>query len=135
MGVSVRAPTKKHMEGILVVDDERSNLDLIKHLLEEEGIKVQCAECGEEAIRMMKEKAFLLMITDLNMPGINGLELARKARIIAPHMPIIMNSGEMSPHIEHLAVAAGVTMVLAKPFRATEMLELVGKVAGAKGRP
>lgn len=123
------------MEGILVVDDDRINLDLIKHLLEQEGIKVQCAECGEEAIRKMKERAFLLMITDLNMPGINGFELAREARIIAPNMPIIMSTGEMSPQIEHLAVEAGIAMVLAKPFRANEMLDLVGKVAGDKGRP
>lgn len=123
------------MEGILVVDDDRINLVLLKHLLEQEGLKVQCAECGEEAIRKMKEREFLLMITDLNMPGINGLELAREARIIAPNMPIIMSSGEMSPQIEHLAVEAGIAMVLAKPFLATEMLELVGKVAGDKGRP
>lgn len=123
------------MEDILVVDDDRINLVLIKHLLEQEGIKVQCAECGEEAISKMKERAFLLMITDLNMPGINGLELAREARIIAPNMPIIMSSGEMSPQIEHLAVEAGITMVLAKPFLATEMLELVGKISGDKRTP
>lgn len=118
------------MEGILVVDDDRNSLYFVKHLLENEGIKVQCAECGEEALLKIKERPFLLMITDLNMPGIDGFELSRKAREIAPHMPIIMNTGDTSPQIPHLAVEAGITMVLVKPFHLQEMLKMVEKVVG-----
>lgn len=120
------------MESILVVDDDRDNLELLKHLLESEGMNVHCATCGEEALRRIKQKSFLLMITDLNMPGLDGFELARKAREMAPHMPIVMNTGDMAPETPRLAMEAGITRVLAKPFHLKEILEIVRKIAGKR---
>jgi response regulator receiver domain-containing protein len=78
------------MQEILVVDDDRQNLGLVRHLLENEQMTVQCATSGEEALRKLEKNTFDLMITDLNMPGLDGFELARKAAVIAPHMPIVV---------------------------------------------
>ncbi|MFZ3209499.1 MAG: response regulator [Geobacteraceae bacterium] len=118
------------MKNILIVDYDRDILKLLKHLLEGKGMNVHCAACGEEALRRMKQNSFILMIADLNMPGMDGFELARKAREIAPRMPIVMNTGDMSPETPRLALEAGITRVLTKPFHPKEMLDIVKKVVG-----
>jgi CheY-like chemotaxis protein len=78
----------------------------------------------------LAKKAFQLMITDYNMPGLNGLELAPKALAIAPNMPIIMCTGAISAEIPRLAEAAGITSVLGKPFSPGKMLRLIKSVTG-----
>ena len=114
----------------LVVDDDQYMLSIVKQILECEGIKAYCVASGEEALWKIKEEPFLLMITDLNMPGMNGLELAQKARQIAPHMPIIMSTGNISPGISCLAKEIGIMEVLAKPFHPDKFLEIVKDVMG-----
>ena len=118
------------MQEILVVDDDRQNLGLVRHLLENEQITVQCATSGEEALRKLKKNTFDLMITDLNMPGLDGFELARKASVIAPLMPIVMFTGDMSPDVLSEAKGAGIITVLAKPFHPNAMLEAIRSVVG-----
>jgi DNA-binding NtrC family response regulator len=118
------------MEDIMVVDDDLQYLDLVRQVLECEGIKAYCVTSGEEALLKLKEKTFLLMITDLNMPGTNGIELSREARVIAPHMTIIMSTGDYVPKISQLAKEVGIVKILAKPFNPNEMLEIVKDVVG-----
>lgn len=118
------------MLDILVVDDDRDNLGLIKHILELEGVEVHCASSGEEALPKITERTFSLMITDLNMPGMNGLELSRKALEISPQMPIIMISGDISPEITRLAMEIGISKILAKPFHPNRMLATIRGVDG-----
>lgn len=113
---------------ILVVDDEPENLELIRHLLENERITFHCVASGEQAIGKIEQGTFLLMITDLNMPGQNGLDLAKTAREIAPDMPIIMITGSILPELYTLAAEAGIAKVLAKPFHPNQMLETVREV-------
>jgi two-component system, cell cycle response regulator CpdR len=120
------------MEDILVVDDDRIMLGLVKRILEREGIVVHCVASGEEALEQIKEKTFSLMITDLNMPGLNGLELARRGLKIAPQMPIIMDTGGISPKITRQAKEIGISKVLAKPFLAKELLETIREVMGKR---
>lgn len=74
------------------------------------------------------------MITDLNMPGMDGLELVRKARETASQMPIIMFTGAMTPELPQLALETGVTKVLAKPFKPDEMLKTVRSVIEKRGK-
>lgn len=113
--------------GVLVVDDDQLILDVAASFFESAGMEVHCASNGAEALRNLRERAFLMMVTDLNMPGMNGLELAGKVREIAPHMPIVMGTGDMSPEISRLAREAGIARVLAKPFDFEEILAMVGK--------
>jgi two-component system cell cycle response regulator CpdR len=116
------------MEDILVVDDDSIMLEMFKRILEREGIGVHCVASGKEALEQIKEKNFSLMITDLNMPGLDGLELARKGLEIAPQMSIIMDTGGISPKIICLAKEIGISKVLAKPFLVSEMLETIREV-------
>jgi len=80
----------------------------------------------------MRDKSFSMMITDYNMPGLNGLELARKGLKLAPLMPIIMDTGENSAHITTLAKEIGISKVLAKPFRPGELISSIRDVMGAQ---
>ena len=121
------------MEDILVVDDDRLILELVKRILEREGIVAHCVESGEEALEKMKERTFSLMITDLNMPGLDGLELSRIGLGIAPQMPIIMDTGSNSPKITRLAKEIGISKVLTKPFLPNVLLETIRDVMGKRG--
>ena len=121
------------MEDILVVDDNRIMLELLKRILEREGFVAHCVESGEEALERIKERAFCLMITDFNMPGLDGLELARKGLEIAPQMPIIMDTGGISPEITRLAKEIGIAKVMSKPFLPTELMKTIRDVMGTGG--
>jgi DNA-binding NtrC family response regulator len=116
------------MKDILVVDDDRIVLELVKRVLGREGFVAHCAESGEEALEQIRERTFSLMITDYNMPGLNGLELARKGLEIAPRMPIIMDTGVISPNLVRLAKEIGISRVLPKPFLVAELMETVRDV-------
>src|SRR6266568_4604790 len=113
------------MTEILLVDDNQDFLGLVKNLLEQEGMTVRCAESGEEALSELRENTFHLMITDLNLPGLDGFALSRKALEIAPCMPIIMATGDIYPGISRMAKEAGIANVLFKPFHPSEMLYAV----------
>ncbi|SNB45534.1 response regulator [Geobacter sp. DSM 9736] len=116
------------MKNILVVDDNEDCLSLVKILLESEGMTAECAESGEDALRELSAKAFHLMVTDLNLPGIDGFAIVQQAMEIAPGMPIIMMTGETSPDITRLAVELGIVKVIFKPFTSHEMVTTIRDV-------
>ncbi len=120
------------MKDILVVDDDLKMLELVKRILEREGLVAHCVTSGEEALEKIRERTFSLMITDFNMPGLNGLELSRKGLEIAPQMPIIMDTGGISPKITRQAMEIGISKVLTKPFRPDELLETMRDVMGIR---
>ena len=113
------------MKCILVVDDDPDYLRLFRNFLVQEGFSVQCATSGEEALSILKDSSIHLMITDLNMPKMNGIELAKKALILLPFMPIILHSGSISPELPLLAEVVGISRVLAKPVNPCAMLEAI----------
>jgi len=120
------------MKNILVVDDDRVMLEVLKRVLEREGFVAHCATSGEEALEQIRERSFSLMITDFNMPGLNGLELARKGLELAPLMPIIMDTGGISPKITRLAQEIGIAKVLSKPFLLPELMKTIRDVMGIR---
>lgn len=111
---------------VLVVDDDHMVLALAKIFFESEELEVDCAANGEEALRKIQERPFFMMITDFNMPGMDGLELAAKVRGIAPLMPIFMTSGNASPEIRRLAEEIGIAKVFDKPFCFETILMAMG---------
>ncbi|HEY6873914.1 MAG TPA: response regulator [Geobacteraceae bacterium] len=116
---------------LLYVDDDRTVLMLATIFFAHEGMTVHCAANGEEALEKLRERTFPLMLTDFNMPGMDGLELAGRAREMAPHMPIFMITGDISPEIVRLAGEAGIARVFAKPFDLEEMVAMVEKIVKA----
>lgn len=110
---------------ILVVDDDSDVLEMADCFFKEAGVDVHCAENGAVALEKIQVKHFTVMLTDFNMPGMNGLELAEKVRTIAPATRIILTTGQPSQELSDLAAKAGIATVLAKPVQLEALLFLV----------
>ena len=110
---------------LLVVDDDRIYLDMVKELFEYAGLKVLCADSGEEALEMIKEKPFGLIFTDFDMPRMNGIELAVRIREMAPDARIRMITSDPSPEITTLAMTAGISRVTSKPYELKHILDII----------
>ena len=97
-------------ETILVVDDEEDILELVRHHLKREGYEVLCADSGEKALMSTRNNPVDLIMLDLMLPGIDGLEVARKLKNDpqAKHIPILMMSakGEESDVVTGLELGA-----------------------------
>jgi DNA-binding NtrC family response regulator len=108
---------------ILIVDDDAPYLLLVKCILDLEGVKGHYAKSGEEAIGILKENRCTLMITDLNMSGINGLTLSIMAKKLYPDIVIVMITGEI--HLgAALAAKAGISKVIYKPCSVEQVREI-----------
>ena len=108
---------------IIVVDDDHDVLFFVKAVLNRGGFTVSCAENGEQALELLAQGDYQLMLTDLNMPGMDGVELARRARALQPELMVIMGTGQISPEVRQRAAAAGISAVFGKPFTYDKMLK------------
>ncbi|MFA5516618.1 MAG: response regulator [Desulfuromonadales bacterium] len=110
--------------GILIVDDETTILKITISVFTVAGLQVYWAENGEDALRLLAGWPLRLLITDWHMPGLNGLELAEKARILKPDLRIVLTTAGDPPSPTQLK-AAGISCVLRKPFRMKALLDLL----------
>ena len=78
------------MQRLLIVDDEQSMRELLEHVLAREGYHVETAENGRVALERMKEYAFDLVISDIQMPDMTGIELLEQVRATSPETVVIM---------------------------------------------
>ncbi len=112
------------IEKVLVVDDEPLVRKFVEETLKRKGIDVKTASCGKEAIHLLKEQAFDLVLTDMKMPDITGLEVLKKVKEISPStlVAIITAYGSIENAVE--AMRLGAFTYLVKPFTAdcVEML-------------
>ena len=115
------------MSSILVVEDEEHFRDIIKQVLELEGHHVSLAGSGEEAVKLCQGLTFDLVITDLVMPGMNGLDLTSFLRRFHPNLPVLVFSGASEALLEE-AAARGAVLTLRKPFTAEELLAMVDRI-------
>jgi CheY-like chemotaxis protein len=116
------------MKHILVIDDEDGIRRALRTLLERVGYRVREARSGLDALRLWHEEESDLVITDIHMPGMDGLDTIRKLHALSPHLPVIAvsGSGEMaSRDLLNDAGLSGPIRTLDKPFKLTEMLECV----------
>jgi two-component system response regulator PilR (NtrC family) len=106
---------------ILVVDDESSILDFLSIMLNREGYAVTCAQSAAEALRLFKVERFDLLITDISMPDMNGIELMEKIQQIRVGMPVIVMTAHGSTESAVEAMKMGAADYLTKPFKIDEM--------------
>jgi two-component system, NtrC family, response regulator AtoC len=114
-------------ERILIVDDEENLVALFRRILQKEGYDVQCAFSGEEALDKLETEWFDLVITDLRMPGMDGLELLSKGKAVNPAMPFIMLTAFGTVHSAVAAMKEGPYDYLVKPVDNEEFTLVVKK--------
>jgi CheY-like chemotaxis protein len=115
---------------VLIVDDDPSVRALIRRLVEREGHGAVVAETGRVALDVLATGGFDLVVTDINMPDVDGIELILAIRDMGLTMPIIAISGGGRINADSLledAKAFGAVEVLAKPFHLAEAREVIAR--------
>jgi DNA-binding NtrC family response regulator len=115
----------ENMPHILLIDDEQIALSNLSHVLEREGYTVTACKDGESGLAEMQSTEFDLVLTDLRMPGIDGMDVLRHVRETTPDVPVIMITGHATLDSAVDAMKAGAHHYLAKPFRLAEAREVV----------
>ncbi len=116
----MNSPTER-IEKVLVVDDERSMREFLELMLEKDGFEVSSAENGQEALEAVRRKKFDLVITDIRMQPIDGLEVLRQCKSISPQTAVIIISAYASAETAVEAMREGAYDYLPKPFKIDEM--------------
>lgn len=119
---------KKKAKRILLVDDHKNMRMLVNELLSGAGYRVLQAKDGKEAMGLIEIGPIDLVITDLKMPEMDGIELTRAIRRIRPDLPIIVYSAYRFIDTAPAALKAGANEYLAKPFLRTKIEQTVGRL-------
>jgi CheY-like chemotaxis protein len=114
---------------VVVVDDELPVMQLCARVLELGGYQVDGFTQAEEALARLRSAPADLLVVDYRMPGISGVELARRARTARPGLPVMLITGHGTPDVLAEAAAAGVDRVLLKPFTPNELMAAAAALA------
>jgi DNA-binding NtrC family response regulator len=117
---------------ILLVDDEQSLLMTLAANLELDGFDVTTAENGQRALELFEETAFDLVLSDIRMPGMNGVDLFRRIRAARPECPVVLMTAFALEGLVQEAIGEGVFTVLPKPF---DIEHVVGAMTTALKAP
>ena len=115
---------------ILIVDDSESIREVVSFTLENAGHEVVKAVDGQDALTYLDGQKYDLIITDLHMPNVNGIELIKKVRVIEQYkfVPILFLTTESQTAKKMEAKDAGATGWIVKPFVPEKLLEAINKV-------
>lgn len=116
----------------LTVDDSKTMREMVSFTLKGAGYEVIEAEDGEDALRRLGGASVDVIVTDLNMPNMNGIELIRRLRANPTYQytPILMLTTEADDSKKNEGKAAGATGWIVKPFHPEKLVQVVAKVAG-----
>jgi CheY-like chemotaxis protein len=132
-GAAFIEPAVSHYRGkhILYLDDDDAMVSMVTRLLERRGFRVSGYSTSSEALAALRDDpaAFDLVVSDYNMPGISGLDVARVVRSIRVDLPVAVASGFVDEELETQAVAAGVCEVIYKARAVDEFCEIVQRLA------
>ncbi len=120
------------MPAILVVDDELSMRQFLKILLEKEGYEIALAADGPSALEQARQREFDLAISDIRMPGMNGLELLAELKHVCPELPVIMITAFASPEDAVTAMKNGAFDYINKPFNVEEIKGVIRSATARK---
>ncbi len=117
---------------ILVVDDELSMREFLQIMLEGEGYPVECAKNGQEAVSLIQKVFFDLVISDIRMPGMDGIEVLKKVKELSPETVVIMISAYATTQTAVTAMKLGAYDYIPKPFNIEEIKLIIHKALEKK---
>ena len=121
------AAKKREDINVLIVDDEKNLTLAMRRLLSAEGYRAEVAASGELALESIKELPFDVVLLDVNMPGMNGLETFKKLKKLSPKSNVVMITGygkTLKALVEE-ARELGVHSVIDKPFKINQITEAI----------
>ena len=110
---------------ILVVDDEQSMREFLEILLSKEGYKVSLASSGEESCNILGKKKFDLLITDIKMSDVNGIDVLKEAKALSPESVVVMISAFATAETAVEAMREGAYDYIPKPFKVREFKKII----------
>ncbi len=118
-------PYKWNTKTILVAEDENSNYKYLEMVLNKTKVNILWAKDGLEAIQMTKEHEPDLILMDIKMPNLDGLEATREIKKTHPEIPIIAQTAFAMENDERLSLEAGCNSYLSKPIKANKLLAVL----------
>ncbi|MCX5769730.1 MAG: sigma-54 dependent transcriptional regulator [Candidatus Hydrogenedentes bacterium] len=113
---------------VLVCEDDQVQRDVICAILGKAGYEVGSAASGKDAVEMLRDEPYDLLVTDMRMPGMDGFELLRQARRLRPDLEVVVMTAYATVQTAVAAMKEGAVDYLAKPFDKDELLIVVAKV-------
>ncbi len=132
------SPSSGSLFRILLVEDAFDQALIVKSFLQSEGnCEITHSQDGDQAAKLLDEREWDLLITDLNLPGIDGFELTRRARAKDPPLPVLAMTGYTGAHYAESVFRAGANELVTKPLNKEEVLlkvrELLGVLSSSHG--
>ena len=120
---------------VLLVEDAVEQAILLRRMLEEDGdMKVTVSQDGSHAAELVRDREFDVLVTDLNIPGLDGFELTRVAKDLRPDLPVLAVTGYTNPGYADEAYRAGADEVLFKPVDKSDFVSRVRELADPEER-
>jgi DNA-binding NtrC family response regulator len=110
---------------LLIIDDERVALKNLEHVMKKEGYEVTATQSGPNALRLLEEQQFDVVLTDLRMEKVDGLQILNKSRELSPDTEVIMITGFATLQSAVDAMKHGAFYYIAKPFKLDEVRKVV----------
>ena len=120
---------------ILILDDERIVCDRLKPALEKLGFVVEAYTDSERAVTRLTEQRFDVLVTDLKMPGIGGMDVLTFARENCVSTKVIVITGFATTDTAERALAQGAVEFIPKPFKMSHLRDLIVRIAGEPHPP
>jgi CheY-like chemotaxis protein len=124
--------TKGHKRRIMVVDDDEGMRHILSIALSRMGYEVLAAGSGTEALNLFLKNSFTLVLTDLEMPGMDGWNLAYRIKKRFPGIPVVLITGYAKEAVMERIKGSSVDYVIFKPFLLEDILKTVQKMLGAE---
>ena len=114
---------------IMIIEDDEEMRSLLKDFPEEEGFETDSVSNGADALRKLSKDHFDLVITDIRMPGLTGLDILPRIRRLKPETPIIVITAYGSDDVRRRSLERGATTYLEKPIHLSKLRTVIREMA------
>jgi two-component system, NtrC family, response regulator HydG len=117
-----------NINSILIIDDEMMFCNMLAEMLKDKVKKIISVDCGSKALKVLSRYKFDIIITDVNMPDMNGFQLLEYIKFVDPIVPVIIMTGYSSIYDIKEAMKKGAAEYLAKPFKKEDLEVSINRV-------
>jgi len=120
------------MVRIMIIEDDEAMRSLLEDFFEEEGFETDSASNGADALRILSKDPLDLIVTDIRMPGLTGLDILPRLRRLKPETPIIVMTAFGSEDVRRRSLERGATTYLEKPIHLSQLRTLIHEMISEK---